>query len=202
MKEFFTENWTEILSIVGALAWIPILFCPIINYLRVMQGTLLDCKILTNGKGVSAGQKEKKQGTILMIAINLFINKVTIFAKFISIKVKLKNGAVLNTELLDFSTLESNNDDSTKSVFMVPIEYELNVSRTIHCNVDNIKFVSFLVESASFSSIDEVDEIVMRFYYFGNRCKLFSKKVTLVSSEFPRFNTSGLIRQVEKVLET
>ena len=203
MGDFITDNWTEILSIIGAAAWLPIVFSPIIkciiNHFRKMQVAILDSRVLTDGRGVSVGKKQIKKGTILMLVTNIFINKTTIFAREISVKVKLNNGATLNTELLDFSTLTSNNDNKTTSVFNVPVAEEFNISRTIHPNVDNIKYIAVLVESANFAKIDEISEIEIRLFYRGMNCKLFSKKIVIKSSDFPTFNSSHLIDIVEEI---
>ncbi len=202
MLEYIKENCMEILSIIGAAAWLPIVFGPIIrgiiNYFRKIQATILDSRILTDGQGVSVGKRQIKKGTILMFATNLFIEKTTVFARKISVKVELKNGAKLNTELLDFSTITSNNDDKTKSIFNVPIDKEFNISRTIHPNIDNIKYIAVLVESADFARIDEISEIHIRLFYHSLKCKLFSKKIVIRSSDFPTFNSSHLIDMVER----
>ena len=97
MENFIKDNWPEILSIIGAAAWLPIVFVPlinaIINHFRKLQATVLDARVLSDGKGISVGKKSIKTGTILLFVSNLFIKKTTIFAKNISIKVKLNNGA-------------------------------------------------------------------------------------------------------------
>ena len=196
MLEFIENNWTEILSVVGALAWIPIIFTPVVNVFRKVQVTLLDSRILTKATAIAAISKGHKSGTILMMALDFYINKITIFAKNISAIIVLKNGTKLKTELLDFSTLTSDNGDGTVSAFHVPMEHEMNVSRTICGCSDNIKYISFLVESGAFNSIDEIKEIDI---YLSGFCKLFSKKVVIKNSDFPRFNTSHLLEQFEEV---
>ena len=200
MMEFIKNNWTEILSVIGAAAWLPIVFGPIIRFIvnrcRKVQATALDARILTNGTGVSV-DRTQKNGTILMIVVNLFITKVSFFARNISVKVKLKNGAELNSEILDFSTITSNNDDGTNSGFSVPDEKEFNISRTLKPDTDNIKYIAVLVESANFSRIDEIENIEIRLFCLRNRWRLFSKKIILNSNDFPTFNSANLISVVE-----
>lgn len=202
MFDFLAKYWTEILSIVGAAAWLPIVLRPILNYFRKVQATLLDSRILTNGKGISVGQKCEKHGTILMLAINFYINGTNIFARKMNYQIKLKSGAQLTSELLDFSTLTSNNDDNTISAFKVPLEYEFNVSRTIHKDVDNLKFISLLVENADFKTIDDIECINITLYYGSKNNKLFSKSITISSADFPVFNSSKLIEKVEVITKT
>lgn len=196
---FINEHWSELLSVVGAAAWLPIVLTPMINYMRKVQATLLDLKLLTNGYSISANQKENKSGTILLMAMNLFINKLTVFARNLEVNVILKNGAVLKSEMLDFSTLTSNYDDGIQCKFILPNEQEFNISRTIHPNVDNIKFLAILVESASFDSVDDISKIEIILYYSKIKHKIFSKKVVLTYEEFPKFNSSRLIEKVEIV---
>lgn len=197
MKEFIINNWAEILSVVGASAWLPIIFSTIFNCLRRISATVLDFRILTNGKGVSVGKREKKNGTILIFVANFFIRKVPFFARKLSVKVRLKNGGKLNSEILDLSTITSNNDDGSVSGFSVPDEKEFNISRTIHADTDNIKYVAVLVESANFSKIHEIEEIEIRMYYYNKKIKLLSKKVLLKIDDFPTFNSANLISVVE-----
>ena len=200
MIEFIKEYWSEILSVIGAAAWMPIIFSPIINFFRKVQVTVLDSRILSNGYMTSAIDREKKTGTIILMTLNFFIKKITLFAKKIDVSVKLNNGASLKTEILDFANITSENTDrGTYSDFFVPINQEFNISRTIKPNVDNIKYLAILVESASFLKIDEVSEIEIRLFYSEKKCKFFSKKVVLKFEDFPRFNASRLIDEVERV---
>ena len=61
MIEFIKNNWTEILSVVGAAAWLPIVFSFILNCLRRIHVTVLDSRVLTNAFGVAAERKQKKK---------------------------------------------------------------------------------------------------------------------------------------------
>lgn len=201
--EFIKENWAEILSIIGAAAWLPIVFKPIIkgiiNCFRKVHVTTLDSRILTDATSVSVGRKEKIKGTIILLTFNLFIKDMTLFAKKISVKVKLNDGTVSNCEMLDFSTITSHNDDGTESTFQVPLKDEFNISRTINPNVDNIKHIAAIVKSTTFSNIDEISEIEIRLFYRSIKCKLFSKKIILKPSDFPKFNSAHLIDAVEDI---
>lgn len=40
MLELITKYWSEILSVVGAAAWLPVIFPPIINHFRRIQSTV------------------------------------------------------------------------------------------------------------------------------------------------------------------
>ena len=189
------ETITLILGILGALAWLPIIGSAVTDHFRKLRIVPLDSYVLTNAKGISAGKKSKKTGTILMLALNLFIKKTTIFAKSILLTVELKNKTKLQAELLDFATLSSNNNDGTISTFEIPQGSGLNSYRTIKADEDNLKFVAFLVESGSFQSIDDVEKLKFTIQYGA----WFKKNVTVTSDEFPTFNSTKLLEKYEVV---
>lgn len=189
------ETITLILGILGALAWLPIIGSAVIDHFRKLRIVPLDSYVLTNAEGISAGKKSKKTGTILMLALNLFIRKTTIFAKSILLTVELKNKTKLQAELLDFATLSSNNNDGTISTFEIPQGSGLNSYRTIKADEDNLKFVAFLVESGSFQSIDDVEKLKFTIQYGA----WFKKNVTVTSDEFPTFNSTKLLEKYEVV---
>lgn len=191
-----SDTVINILSIIGAAAWIPVLFTFVANRLRRVRITLLDSRILHNATSISAGrEKQKKDGTILMLVLNIYLKEITFFAKDITANIYLKNGTKLKTEILAYSTLSSINDDGTKSSFEIDVDVEFNISRTIRGNVDNIKYVAFLVENGSFTAIDDVSKIEIILW----QSKYFRKKAVITDSEFPRFNSNMLIRKSEKV---
>lgn len=197
MIEFIKNNWTEILSVVGAAAWLPIVFSFILNCLRRIHVTVLDSRVLTNAFGVAAERKQKKKGTILLLATNMFIKNATFFAKKIFVDVQLKNGACLKTEILDFSGITSNNSDGTESTFDVSLKEEFNISRTLYPNEDNIKYIAVLVESANFSKVDEIEHINIRLCSSRVFKNIFVKRITIKPEDFPTFNSSHLIDNVE-----
>ena len=164
-----------------------------------MVMTVLDAKILTDGVGVSAYQRKEKRGTIIMLALNLYIKSTTFFAKDINVKVKLKSGALLCSEILDFSTLTSNNNDGTKSIFDIPFEQEFNVCRTIHNSCDNVKYISLLVENGDFNKISDIEEIIFKFCYGKKHNWLSKNTVSIKYSDFPTFNTTRLMEKAERI---
>lgn len=199
MLDFIKENWTEILSVVGAAAWLPIIFSSILNYFRRIHITVLDSRVLTNAFCMATERKQKKEGTILLLATNMFIKNATFFARKIIVDVKLKNGACLKTEILDFSGITSNNSDGTESTFDVSVKNEFNISRTLFPNEDNIKYIAVLVESANLSKADEIDEITIRLCPSRIFNNVFVKKITIKFEDFPTFNSSHLIDDVEHI---
>ncbi|MCI9333053.1 MAG: hypothetical protein HFG05_12945 [Oscillibacter sp.] len=188
-------DWTLVLSIIGASAWLPIIATPIINTLRKIQVALIDCEVLTSGIAISYDKKEK-HGTILLLALNLYVESVDFFPTDISAKVKLLSGAVSNAVLLDGSTVVSNNGNGTKSKFKIPLEWEWNISRTIHHNSDNVKVVAFLVENIAFQQAQDIGtiKIILR------SGKLSKKTIEINNSQFPHFNSSGMLFKYSEVL--
>lgn len=200
MMEFIKNYWSEILSILGASAWLPVVIIPLINHFSKIQATILDAHILVDGHSRAAYKDEEKIGTYLLLALNLFSSKLTLFARKIVVKVRLKNGAYLNAELSDFSSITSYNKDGSKNTFEVPIGQEFNVSRTIHQGVDNIKYIALLVENANFQYVQDISEIEIKIYFTSKCRELFSKKITLYLSDFPTHNPSHMIRRVVRYI--
>ena len=175
-------DWALVLSIIGAAAWVPIIATPVINLFRNVSAILIDSRILTNGTGVSAEKKEKKNGTILILFINVHIKNVDFFPTDISAKIKLMSGAISNAVLLDCSTVVSNNEKGRRIIFTFPHDMEWNVYRTIHGNADNIKAVAFLAENAAFQQLQDIDEIEIILH----KDKLLRKTIKIRHSQFPK----------------
>ena len=70
-------------SFIGAAAWIPIIIKPIYNYFRKIHIAPLDIRVLTDAFGISANRREKKHGTIIMLALNIYIKEFSNFFKSI-----------------------------------------------------------------------------------------------------------------------
>lgn len=188
--------WTLVLSIIGALAWIPIIITPIINALRRVHASLFEGRVLSNGKAIPAGAQEAKEGTILLLCLDMYLKNVDFFPTEISAKITLTSGTTSNAILLDCSTVIANSSDGTKSRFRIPLDMEWNVSRTIHKNSDNIKIVAFLVENASFQNLYDIEtiEIVL------HSSKLCGKNFKICNTKFPRFNAPFVLSKYEEAL--
>lgn len=188
------EIWSLVLSIIGALAWIPIIIIPFINSNRKINVSFLEYRILTNGFGVSAVTKKRKNGVLFLMVVNFFTKNHNYYPTRIDGEFKTKNGQKYYAELLDFSTITSNNDDGTKTTFCVPVEMEFNISRTVKSNTDNIKLVSFLVEKATFSQLTDIEEIriILR------SGKFQKKSIKITKKDFPRYNSTNILDKFEK----
>lgn len=190
MLESINNHWNEILSLIGAAAWIPIIFTPIIRHFDKIYVTVLDTHFLTDGV-VSNGKGDKRKGTIVLFAMNLYIKYTDYFVQDIAAEFKLKSGALLNSKVLDFSSLLNKHDDGTLFVYDIPLGQELNVYRTINKGCDNIKYIALLVENANFDKIEDIKEIKFTFSH-----GMTHKKISIKESDFPYFN---LIRKFENL---
>lgn len=191
------QTWSLVLSVIGALAWLPIVLTPIINSNRGISASFLEFRILTNGVGVSAVTNERKSGVLFLMVVNLFTRNYDFYPTSISGEFKTKDNHSYLAELLDFSTITSNSEGGTKTTFDVPMEMEFNISRTIKNNTDNVKLISFIVEGAQFSTLSEIDEIVLTLCSERNR----KKKLRFYAKDFPRFNSTRIIDKYEKAVE-
>lgn len=187
------KMWSFILSILGAAAWLPIIATPLVDARRKISASLLECRILTNGIGVSAITEEKKVGVLVMLVVNIFRKNVDYYPTSIQAVFKSKDGRTYNAEILDFSAITSNNEDG-KTHFSIPVDMEFNVSRTIRGNADNIKAVAFLVEGAAFKSLSEIQEICINLN-FG---RWNSKTIKILAPDFPRFNSTRILSRFEE----
>lgn len=187
------EIATLILSIIGALAWTPVIFSATKNYFRRVQVNLFEFEVLKNGFGRSAGDCKVKEGTIILLVLNFFIKNVDYYPARVTANVKLKNGNTYDAELLDFSPINRVNDDGTVSGYRIPIELEFNVSRTIKKNTDNIKCMALLIEGISVVELSDIDAIVLELY--SGKCN--KKTVKINNSNFPTFNATRIIGKYE-----
>lgn len=189
------QAWSFILSVLGATAWLPILITPLVNICRKISVSLLECRILTSGIGISAITNEKKVGVITLLVVNLFREGADYYPTTIQAAFKLKDGRTYSAEILDFSSITSNYG-CKKTMFSIPIDMEFNVSRTIKSNADNIKAIAFLVEGAVFSNMSEVQEIRIKLCAgrFNN------KVIRIVASDFPRFNSTRILDRYESAV--
>jgi len=192
------ENWTLVLSIIGAAAWIPFIVVPIINIFQKIHINLLEYRSLSNGLCRAINESQYRSGVIIMLVINMFIKNVDYYPEKVKTKIILKDKSEYNAELSDISNVNSANDDGTFSYFCPPYELEFNVSRTIRKNIDNVKFISFFVEGINELNLIDIDTIVMEFY-----SGFLNKKVVVIDSDqFPSFNGTNIIKQYEKILDT
>ena len=189
------ENWTRVLSIIGALAWLPIIVMPLINRLRKVRANLFEFRVLSNGVAISAGERVEKRGAIILLVLNMFVRELDYYPTHISAKVRLKNDKEYNATLTDFSSAISVNDNGTISRFFIPAEFEFNISRTIRKNADNIKCMSVLLEGINDLQLTDIREIAICL-----KSGVFERKnVVIREAQFPFFNGTEFLAKYEEI---
>ena len=183
------ETLTFVLSILGAMAWLPIIIVPIVNHFRKVQANLFEFRMLSNGYGRSAGEQKVIEGAIIMLVVNLFIKNSDFYPTDVTAKVKLKNGKSYNAELSNISSIISANDDGTFSQFFIPKELEFNISRTIHMNDDNVKCIALIVDGINSLELNDLESI----YLILSSGKCIKKEIIISNSRFPTFNCTRLL---------
>ena len=187
-------NWNEALSIIGAAAWLPIIITPILHLFNKIHITVLTVGLVINTTVQPLYQHELKSGSCIMLAVNLFIKNTTFYAEKIEAVVTLKNGNSYNGEITDFSTIVYfENTIKTKRID-IPIEHEINVSRTIFSGCDNIKCMALFVERGKINDPTDIEKIKITFKSKRGIGIFSSKSVTIQKSDFPKLNSSLFFR--------
>ncbi len=178
MLEFFKENW---LSLIGALAWLPIVVELLMNLFRRVHGVYLDRHFIHDLKftKVRNGKKTVKTGMVLILAINLFVYKQSFFPKKINCCVTLKNGAKHHSTLYEGGIGYSDTEEPLrKYVFSFPQELNMNMKRAIFANQDNIRIIPFFFENLNMSNDENIKKIVITFHG-----RIFNKKLTVKNTD-------------------
>lgn len=168
--------WYIILSIIGACAWIPIIFNFILNIFRKIHCVYLDNRIIRNvlGQNINQDFNACKEGMVLILALNLYVYSKPFFPRKISCKIELNDGAKHSADLVDgfFNYLGSENPPKTH-YYDVPFEYNMNINRLINANTDNIRVLFFFFENLNIADVNNIDsfEVVFHGRFFNKRTK-------------------------------
>ena len=178
-----------ILSIIAAGAWIPILIGFFTEKNRKVCANLVDYRIIESAKATDSTGKNKIQGTILSLGINFYIPKKSFFTSELEMKIKLKNNAETNCQLLDGSVGEQRTDGIY--FYTNPIEYNFNMHREIIAEKDNVRIIQIMAKNIEFSSIDEIEYV--SFTLIERNIRRIKKQVTIYSKDFPIYNRMRFI---------
>lgn len=186
------EITTLILSIIGALAWIPSLIqlsIQLIGYIkkhkRKIKMNVVDIKDIGKATVGDAYKTREKDGTILLLAANVFVPKESYYSEDIEVtafiettgKTQLRKGILIDGEIIIHSEKES-------KLLNIPEENNFNLHREIICESDNVRAFAFMFEDSVFS-IRSIQKLEILFKGKPN------KKVVLHSYDFPVFNHMG-----------
>ncbi len=180
------EVWTLILSIIGALAWFPIIFSFIETMCRKIHYVYLDRHFVYNADATfyNNGKETKKQGMIFIVAVNLFVYKKSYFPREIVCHLKTKNGTVSHARLYEGQI--GYNDTAKPSmdhIFNFPCEYNANIHRSIDSNINNTKIMPFFFEGLNFKNDENIECITIEF-----KGEKLSKKITITNEKCMKMN--------------
>ena len=193
---FLKVHWFDVLSfivgLIGAAAWIP----TVVSYYKIKKrkivGNIVDYRVIADAEVENAEKTEKANGTILMLGLNLFIAHESFFAHNCKIEVKLKDDKKYTGKIIDGTLIEKSN--GTRSTFSCPKEYNFNLHREIIAEQDNVRIIPFIVEDATFKSINEVQQISITLKNDSDGSK-YSKTIVFSSENFPGFNHMKFISE-------
>lgn len=157
-------DWQLLLSIIGAAAWLPIVIDWLISRFRNIHYILIDQGIVSNASVTYTKNNLQtvKTGMQIIIALNFFVYNKPFFPEKITCKLKLKNGAVHEAELYE-GIITYYDIIHQQHFFNFPIEYDMNINRSIHCNTDNVRVLCFFFEDLNLHSDDNISEIEIVF---------------------------------------
>jgi hypothetical protein len=191
---FAKTNWLALLSfvvsIIGAASWFPVLSKSRKIRKRKIIGTIVDHRVISDAKVQNASGVEKAKGTILMIAVNLFVAHESFFVYDCKAEVQLHDGKVYKGNIVD--GVLSEKTSGTTATFTCPKEYNFNLHREIIAEKDNIRIISLMIENSDFHCVDEVQQIKFIFES-GAEKALCSKTVIFTRADFPELNHMNFI---------
>lgn len=186
MIEFIIKYWAQILSIVGAAAWIPLVIAHFSLKHRKLSATVVDYRIIENAFVSDSSGENKITGTILILAMNCFVTEKSLFAKDYKIKVFLKEDTQANGIVFDGDTKERYK--GKEKILEIPQEYNFNLHREIIHDKDNVRIFPLLFRNVAFDNIASIEKIVFKFK--GNK---ETKKLVVEQKDIPVHNRMGLI---------
>lgn len=186
------DIFTLIISIIGALAWLPYIISAIINHCAKIDAVLLNYKILRDGISYTDNRTNIKKGTIILLQLNLFTKGADIFIKDLKIKIIDKNNSEINCDLTDVSSTYKKGDKGETYHYVVKDEENLSQSKTIKSKSDNIKFLSIMVEGFE---ITDLEKQIKKIQFIVNN----KKKFEINSEKFPKYGQSKKFDSVEEL---
>lgn len=161
---------TLVLSIIGAGAWIPTIAGGVFTLCRKVHGTIIDAAFIYDMKlsrDQVLGPPMQKTGTVLIVAFNFFVYRKALLADDYDVEIRLKNGAsFLNPTTCDNNPLIRLKNGKS-ATYLFPPAYNLNISRLLVAEQDNIRIVPWLLEGLEQKEplkLDDVAEIRITFH--------------------------------------
>lgn len=184
------EVLSFILGVIGAAAWLP----SIAEYFRIknreIKANIVDYKVCYNAVMNHANKRDKIEGTILLLAINLYIPDRSYFVDEYEINISLQGKTKTKVTTIDGDlTLHYEKGDVD---FKLPNEYNFNLHREIVAEKDNIRIFKVILENVSVDSITKVSEI--EFIFNDGKMK---KTIKVTPKDLPDFNKMNFLTDLE-----
>ncbi|MGN0524233.1 MAG: hypothetical protein ACI4XC_02735 [Eubacterium sp.] len=180
------EILTLILSIVGALAWLPHIVELIRKKCRNISANVVDYELITDSKAYNHNDTKSITGSIVLMAVNMFIPYESFFVEQYNITVNLKSGSKADSIIVDGDfTIHTDNGDI---LFSVPDEYNFNLHKEIIHDKDNIRILKIMLKSTKINVVEEIEsfEIVLK-------NKGDEKTVNIKLDDLPEFNKMNFL---------
>ena len=175
------DIFTFVLSLIGALAWIPIIISFFIKVFRRIHCIYLDRYFIYNAEATfrDNGKETKKQGMILILALNLFVYQKPFFTKDITCKLTFSDGSTFKPILFEGVLGYFDTSKPPKNhIFVFPGDCNINTNRSISADSDNIRIIPFFAEGLNLQNDETIKKIEV---FFKHGC--FKKKITLTKQE-------------------
>ena len=192
MLEFIKKYWNEGLSVLAIIVTLlPFVINLITNRSRKIYANIVDYSIVTNAVVSNYNDSEKLHGTLILLAVNLFIPFKSFFVEDYEITAKLKSGTASKAVIADGSLTIHRGTRNMN--FSIPSSYNFNLHKEIICEQDNIRIFEIMFVDASIVDIDNIEYIEFK---FANKKQV--KTITLESNHFPKFNKMKFLCEFEK----
>lgn len=193
MLDFLKNHWDECLSVLAIIvALVPLLVELIKRKCRKIYANIVDYNIITNAEVCNCYYTEKKTGTLLLLAINLFVPYESFFVENYEINAKLKSGTVSKAIITD-GGITIHRNDGKDTEFIIPSDYNFNLHKEIICEQDNIRIFEIMLLDATVDTILDIDSI--EFIFKNSKSK---KIVTIGTEHFPKFNKMQFLSEFDK----
>lgn len=178
MIEFIKNYWSEFLSVVAILV---VLLPSIVHFLfvvlRRIHFVFLDYRVLTSATAHLRSDAPSfiRNGTILIVALNLSIFNESFFAKDIYGEIEY-NGKKYRAKLYEGTVASVENNLKYNLKFDETLN--LNLNRAIYTGENNLRVATFFFEDVNFGDFAKVEFLKICF-----KSKILKKKIKITIKE-------------------
>ena len=193
MINFIYDYWGDLLSVCAIIvALVPLLVDSVKVKTRKISANVVDYKFITNAQASNFDDSEKEKGTILLLAVNLFVPYESFFVEEYEIVAKLKSGSLSKAIITD-GNLTIYHESGKNAKFIMPLEHDFNLHKEIICERDNIRILEIMLVDTAIESIDSLENL--RIVLKNRKVK---KDILLKGKDFPNFNKMKFLCEFEK----